>query len=80
MHRLIFKSFPSPGDIVLLSAAVRDLHVAYPGRYETDVRTSADAIWEHHLYATPCYRTPATNSGNHRAEQMSGGIDGCYEM
>ena len=53
MHRLIFKSFQSPGDIVMLSAAVRDLHVAYPGRYQTDVRTSADAIWQNNPYVTP---------------------------
>ena len=42
--RLILKSFQSPGDIVMLTAAVRDLHAAYPGRFQTDVRTSADAI------------------------------------
>ena len=47
MNRLILKSFQSPGDIVMLSAAVRDLHRAYLGRFQTDVRTSADAIWEH---------------------------------
>jgi len=53
MPRLILKSFQSPGDIVMLSAAVRDLHAAYPGRYQTDVRTSAPAIWEHNPHLTP---------------------------
>ncbi|MEX1027808.1 MAG: glycosyltransferase family 9 protein, partial [Candidatus Paceibacterota bacterium] len=53
MQRLILKSFQSPGDIVMLSAAVRDLHAAYPGRYQTDVRTSADAIWQHNPHLTP---------------------------
>jgi ADP-heptose:LPS heptosyltransferase/2-polyprenyl-3-methyl-5-hydroxy-6-metoxy-1,4-benzoquinol methylase len=53
VNRLILKSFQSPGDIVVLSAAVRDLHRAYPGRFQTDVRTSADAIWENNPHVTP---------------------------
>ena len=36
----------------MLTAAVRDLHVAYPGQFETDVRTSADALWEHNPWLT----------------------------
>ena len=52
-QNLILKSFQSPGDIVMLSAAVRDLHRAYPGRFATDVRTSAEAIWDHNPYLTP---------------------------
>lgn len=50
--KLILKSFLSPGDIVILTAAVRDLHAAYPGRFVTDVRTSADALWENNPYLT----------------------------
>lgn len=46
MKRLILRSFQSPGDVLMLSAAVRDLHLAYPRQYETDVRTLAPAIWE----------------------------------
>lgn len=46
MQRLILKSFQSPGDIVMLTAALRDLHVAHPERFQTDVRTSADALFE----------------------------------
>ena len=52
MRRLILRSFQSPGDVVMLTAAVRDLHVAYPGQFETDVRTSADALWEHNPWLT----------------------------
>jgi ADP-heptose:LPS heptosyltransferase len=44
MNRLILRSFQSPGDVVMLTAAVRDLHRACPGRYQTDVRTPADAL------------------------------------
>lgn len=55
MHhrKLIFKSHLSPGDIVMLTAAVRDLHLAHPDRYKTDVRTSAMALWENNPYLTP---------------------------
>jgi ADP-heptose:LPS heptosyltransferase len=52
-RKLILKSFQSPGDIVMLTAAVRDLHLANPGAYQTDVRTSAPALWENNPHLTP---------------------------
>ena len=55
MSGLILKSFQSPGDIVMLSVAVRELHTAFPGRFQTDVRTSADAIWENNPYLPSIY-------------------------
>jgi FkbM family methyltransferase len=51
-RRLILRSFQSPGDVVMLTAAVRDLHAAHPGRFLTDVRTSAEALWEHNPHLT----------------------------
>lgn len=51
-RRLILRSFQSPGDIVMLTAAVRDLHLANPGQFETDVRTTADDIWLNNPYIT----------------------------
>ena len=50
--RLVLTNWQSPGDLLMLSAAVRDLHKAYPGRYTTDLRTSCDALWEHSPYVT----------------------------
>lgn len=50
--RLILRSFQCPGDIVAMTAAVRELHRQYPGRYRTDVRSSTPAIWEHNPYVT----------------------------
>ncbi len=50
--RLILRSFQCPGDVVVLTAAVRELHRQYPGRYQTDVRTSTPAIWENNPYLT----------------------------
>ena len=52
MKRLILRNSLSPGDIVLLSAAVRDLHLSYPGKFLTDVRTSCEELWEHNPYLT----------------------------
>lgn len=52
MRRLILRSFQSPGDIVMLTAAVRDLHTSNPGQFETDVRTSAEALWDNNPYIT----------------------------
>lgn len=53
MKKLILRNFQSPGDIVMLTAAVRELHTAYPSQYLTDVRTPCPAIWENnpHLCA-----------------------------
>jgi hypothetical protein len=50
--RLILRSFQSPGDIVMLTAALRGLHAAALGRFFTDVRTSASAPWENNPYLT----------------------------
>ena len=51
-RKLILKNFLSPGDILMLTAAVRDLHAAHPGDFLTEVRTSASALWENNPYVT----------------------------
>jgi ADP-heptose:LPS heptosyltransferase len=45
MRRLVLRNFQSPGDAVMLTAAVRDLHRLYPGRFVTDVRSPFPALW-----------------------------------
>jgi ADP-heptose:LPS heptosyltransferase/2-polyprenyl-3-methyl-5-hydroxy-6-metoxy-1,4-benzoquinol methylase len=63
MQRLVLRSFQSPGDIVMMTAAVRDMHKAYPGRFVTDVRTSADDLWIGNPYVKPLTDTaPGTVS------------------
>ena len=52
-EKLILKSFLSPGDIVTLTAALRDLHKCYPGRFLTDVRTACPDLWAHNPLLTP---------------------------
>ena len=51
--KLIFQNAQSPGDIVMLTAAVRDLHCCYPGQFQTDVRTSCPALWLENPHLTP---------------------------
>jgi ADP-heptose:LPS heptosyltransferase len=52
MRKLILKCGLSPGDIVMLTAAVRDLHHYYPGQFATDVRTVCPGLWENNPYLT----------------------------
>ena len=50
--KLILVNSQSPGDILMLTAAVRDLHKAHPGKYITDVRTSCIELWQNNPYIT----------------------------
>ena len=52
-RKLILKNFQSPGDIVMLTAAVRDLHRCYPGRFLTDVRSPCPDLWANNPHITP---------------------------
>lgn len=53
MEKLILRNRLSPGDVVMLTAAVRDLHRCHPGRFAVDVRTPCPALWEHNPHLTP---------------------------
>jgi ADP-heptose:LPS heptosyltransferase len=52
IRKIIFKNYQSPGDIVMLTAAVRDFKIAYP-EVLVDVDTSCPEIWEDNPYLTP---------------------------
>jgi hypothetical protein len=52
MRKLILRNGQSPGDIVMLTAAVRDLHFIYPGQFQTDVRTACPELWENNPHIT----------------------------
>ena len=43
---LVLRNFQAPGDLVMLTALVRDLHRSYPGRFLTDVRSPYPELWE----------------------------------
>ena len=78
---VILKCHLSPGDIVMLTAAVRDLHLAHPGKFRTDVRTSSSAIWENNPFLTPLSET---DSGVHviemRCELIQNSNEGPYHF
>jgi ADP-heptose:LPS heptosyltransferase len=52
MEKLILKCGFTVGDIVLLTAAVRDLHYWYPGKFLTDVRTLCPDLWQNNPHIT----------------------------
>jgi ADP-heptose:LPS heptosyltransferase len=45
--RLLLQNWQAPGDVLMLTAAVRDLHRAYPGRFRTAVESSCPELWFH---------------------------------
>jgi len=53
MQKLILANFQPPGDVVMLTAAVRDLHACYPDQFLTDVRTLWDELWPNNPHLTP---------------------------
>src|SRR4051794_2214451 len=53
MRKLILKCGLALGDIVMLTAAVRELHRCYPKQFLTDVRTSCPELWENNPGVTP---------------------------
>lgn len=53
MEKIILQNHQSPGDLLMLTATVRDLHLSHPGKYITDVRTPFPALWENNPYITP---------------------------
>ncbi len=48
---LLFNNL-SPGDVVAMTAAVRDLHRAHPGEFVIGVHSSAGEIWDNNPYIT----------------------------
>ena len=52
MRKLILKNPLSPGDVLIMSGTIRDLHKAYPKEYQTDVRSPCNAIYQYNPYIT----------------------------
>ena len=53
MRKLILRNGQSPGDIVMATAAVRDLKRAVGAALAVDVRTPCPALWENSPHLTP---------------------------
>lgn len=58
-RRIILRSNLALGDIVCLTAAVRELHRQYPGEFLTDVRTPFPDLWWHNPDVTSLPDTAA---------------------
>jgi len=57
--KLLLRCLLPPGDVLMLTAAVRDLHRAHPGAYRTAVETACPALWENNPLVdtvTPSWR------------------------
>src|ERR1051325_11202523 len=52
-RRLILSNFTAPGDIVMMTGSIRDLHRRYPNVFQTDVRTHFPDLWLHNPFVTP---------------------------
>jgi FkbM family methyltransferase len=52
MRKIILKNGFALGDVVLMTAAVRDLHLCYPGQFQTDVRTHFPDVWDFNPHLT----------------------------
>ncbi|MBF0197331.1 MAG: ADP-heptose--LPS heptosyltransferase [Planctomycetes bacterium] len=50
--KIILRSFLSPGDIVMLTAAVKSIHASYPNEFLIDIRTSCKELWEYNPLLT----------------------------
>ena len=48
--KILIKMHLSPGDVVMLTAAIRDLYLAYSDTIEVNVDTSCDALFENSPY------------------------------
>jgi hypothetical protein len=51
--KFILQNNQSPGDTLMLTAAVRDLHLCHLRKFVTDVRTPSPDLWENNPYLTP---------------------------
>jgi ADP-heptose:LPS heptosyltransferase len=52
VRKIVLKCDFSLGDIVMMTSALRDLHIGHPGQFVTDVRTSCPELWQNNPYIT----------------------------
>ena len=50
MEQILLSHWRAPGDIVCMTACVRDLMLSYPGRYEIHIAGSCPELWENNPY------------------------------
>src|SRR6185369_15684912 len=60
MSDVVLKCEQSIGEVLLLTAAVRDLPRSYPGMCRTDVRSPFPELWAHNPHVVPLDENAAT--------------------
>lgn len=50
-EQLILTNGQAPGDVLMFTAAIRDLHIAHPGEYITELQTIAQPLWDNNPFA-----------------------------
>lgn len=53
MEKLLLRHQRAPGDIIVMTAVVRDLALTYPGRFHLSVDTSFKELWHNNPYVKP---------------------------
>ena len=53
MERLLLRHHRAPGDVIVMTAVVCDLAIAYPGKYHLAVDTSFKELWDNNPYIKP---------------------------
>ncbi len=61
MRNLILEHKRSPGDILVLSALIRDIMLTYPNQFRIALDTTVKEIWNHNPYVTPLSELPAVD-------------------
>jgi ADP-heptose:LPS heptosyltransferase len=56
MFPLVLKNFQAPGDALVMTAVLRDLHLNYPGKFQTAVETAYPEVFENNPYVTQMKR------------------------
>lgn len=49
-QQVVIRAMVHPGDLLMLTSAIRDLHAAHPGRFVTDVETTCRQIWKYNPF------------------------------
>ncbi len=71
MEPILLTHWRSPGDIVCMTACVRDLALTYPGRYEIHVSGSCASLWQDNPHVTKFWgATPPQNMPMYRLSYL----------
>jgi ADP-heptose:LPS heptosyltransferase len=63
---ILFQHGRAAGDIVVMTAAVRDLAVTYPGKYEIHVSTSCRSLWQENPHVFKNWGHPPADIPRHK--------------